>query len=53
MSRTKRGSKGPGKDFTSKRLSGYPSTGKVAKEMTKMKERMNQKKLILKEVKEN
>jgi hypothetical protein len=53
MSRSKKGSKSIGKDFTSKRLSGYPSAGPIAKEITKRKERMNQKKLIIKEMNGN
>lgn len=53
MSKTKKGGKKIGLDFTSKRLPGYPSAGKIAKEMTKSRERMKQKKLIINELKGN
>jgi len=49
MSRTRKGGKPPGFEFWSRRPSGGFSSGRVAKDVTKAKERMRQKDLIRKE----
>lgn len=52
MSRTKKNKKSCGKDFTSKRLGGYPSACKASKDITIRKERTRNKQIIRKEVEE-
>lgn len=54
MSRTKKGSKGPGYDYWSKRCFGNKNIGygKVAKEITKQKENTRKKKEIRENLKD-
>jgi len=52
MSGTNKKKKAIGKDFTSKRLAGYPSACKVSKDITVRKERTRNKQIIKKELKD-
>ena len=45
MSRTKRGSKGPGYEYGSRRLYGWPSPGRYTKRRTHRKERRQGKRM--------
>lgn len=52
MSRTKKGSKGAGYEYWSKRPYSGSSPGKITKKLTHSKERSDEKKLIRKEKKD-
>jgi len=53
MSRSKKKLKQCGKDFTSRRLAGYPTACKISKNITVRKERMRNKQIIKKELEDN
>ncbi len=52
MTRSKKGGKGPGAEFWSKRPCSKVGIGPVVKAMTKAKERMQRKKDVAKELRE-
>lgn len=52
MSRTNKGSKGVGYDYWSKRPCSKNGHGAVVKDMTHRKERMQNKEIVLKELKD-